>query len=132
VQNTFIFAVKVCWDSDTLACAEGDFGARCEPSAIRRGRAQDRAVLARAHVGQSGTYVAIVDDKFGRAEIHAPTIGSLLCTGKTGPTVRYALAGTRLPIVLADYQRLPEEARGVLPSAAGLEAVIENELNYRG
>ncbi|WP_051028418.1 PDDEXK nuclease domain-containing protein [Cellulosimicrobium cellulans] len=84
-----------------------------------------------AHVGQLGTYVAIVDDQFRRPEIHAPTIGILLCTGKTGPTVRYALAGTRVPIAVADYQGLPEEARGVLPSAAELEAVIEDELDHR-
>ncbi|MFE9235251.1 PDDEXK nuclease domain-containing protein [Cellulosimicrobium funkei] len=84
-----------------------------------------------AHVGQLGTYVAIVDDQFRRPEIHAPTIGILLCTGKTGPTVRYALAGTRVPIAVADYQGLPEDARGVLPSAAELEAVIEDELDQR-
>ncbi len=63
-----------------------------------------------AHAGQLGTYVAIFDDQFRRPEIHAPTIGILLCTGKTGPTVRYALAGTRVPIAVADYQGLPEEA----------------------
>ena len=84
-----------------------------------------------AHVGQLGTYVAIVDDQFRRPEIHASTIGILLCTGKTGPTVRYALAGTRVPIAVADYQGLPEDARGVLPSAAELEAVIEDELDHR-
>ena len=61
----------------------------------------------------------------------SPTIGILLCTGKTGPTVRYALAGTRVPIAVADYQGLPEDARGVLPSAAELEAVIEDELDHR-
>ena len=64
-------------------------------------------------------------------ELHAPTSGILLCTGKTGPTVRYALVGTRVPIAMADYQGLPEEARGVLPSAAELEAVIEDELEHR-
>lgn len=36
------------------------------------------------------------------------------------------------PIAVADYQGLPEEARGVLPSAAELEAVIEDELDHRG
>lgn len=84
-----------------------------------------------AHVGQLGTYVAIVDDQFRRSAIHAPTIGILLCTGKTGPTVRYALASTSAPVAVADYKGLPEEARGVLPSAAELEAVIEKELDHR-
>lgn len=83
------------------------------------------------HGGQLGTCVPIVDDQFRWPEIHASTIGILLCTGKTGPTVRYALAGTRVPIAVADYQGLPEDARGVLPSAAELEAVIEDELDHR-
>ncbi|WP_277212176.1 PDDEXK nuclease domain-containing protein [Isoptericola croceus] len=83
------------------------------------------------HVGQLGTYVAIVDDQFRRPEIHAPTIGILLCTGKSGPTVRYALASTSAPVAVADYQGLPADARGVLPSAAELEAVIEDELDHR-
>ncbi|GAA4729913.1 hypothetical protein GCM10023216_21920 [Isoptericola chiayiensis] len=84
-----------------------------------------------AHVGQLGTYIAIVDDQIRRPEIHAPTIGILLCTGKSGPTVRYALASTSAPVAVADYQGLPADARGVLPSAAELEAVIEDELDHR-
>jgi predicted nuclease of restriction endonuclease-like (RecB) superfamily len=84
-----------------------------------------------AHVGQLGTYVAIVDDQMRQAEIHAPTVGILLVTGKAGATVRYALAGSRAPIAVADYLGLPEEARGVLPSAAELQAVIEDELDQR-
>jgi hypothetical protein len=79
------------------------------------------------HVGQLGTYVAIVDDQMRQPEIHAPTVGILLVTGKAGATVRYALAGTRVPIAVADYQGLPADARGALPSAAELEAVIEDE-----
>ena len=50
---------------------------------------------------------------------------------RTGPTVRYALAGTPVSIAVADYQGLPKDARGVLPSAAGLEAVIEDELDHQ-
>lgn len=84
-----------------------------------------------AHLGQLGTYVAIVDDQYRRPEIHAATVGILLCTGKSSPTVRYALASTNAPIAVADYQGLPADARGVLPSAAELEAVIEDELDHR-
>ncbi|MBE7700234.1 DUF1016 domain-containing protein [Oerskovia sp. Sa1BUA8] len=83
------------------------------------------------HIGQLGTYVAIVDDQMRQPEIHAPTVGILLVTGKAGATVRYALAGTRVPIAVADYQGLPADARGALPSAAELEAVIEDELEHR-
>ena len=54
-----------------------------------------------AHIGQLGTYVAIVDDQYRRPAIHAPTLGILLCTGKSGPTVRYSLASTTAPIAVA-------------------------------
>lgn len=83
------------------------------------------------HLGQLGTYIAIIDDQLRRPEIHAPTIGILLCTGKSGPIVKYALASTSAPVAVADYQGLPAEARSVLPTAAELEAVIEDELEHR-
>jgi len=43
------------------------------------------------------TLFAIVDDQLRRNEIHAPTVGILLCTGKNGSTVHYALASTSAP-----------------------------------
>lgn len=86
-----------------------------------------------SHLGQLGTYVAIVDDQYRRPEIHAPTVGILLCTGKSGPTVKYALAATSsTPLAVADYYGLPDEARATLPSADELEAVVEDELESRG
>lgn len=84
-----------------------------------------------AHLGQLGTYVAIVDDQYRRREIHAPTVGILLCTGKSGSTVRYALASAAAPLAVADYYGLPDDARAALPTAAELEAVIEDELEHR-
>lgn len=84
-----------------------------------------------AHLGQLGTYVAIVDDQYRKAEIHAPTVGILLCTGKRGPTVRYALASTSTPLAVADYYGLPDDARAALPSAAELEAVVEDQMDTR-
>jgi len=79
-----------------------------------------------AHLGQLGTYVAIVDDLYRRPQ-HAPTVGILLCTGKSGPTVKYALAATSsTPLAVADYYGLPDDARAALPSAAELEAVVED------
>jgi len=78
-----------------------------------------------AHVGQLGTYVAIVDGQLRRPGIHAPTIGILLCTGKNGATVRYSLASSSAPVAVADYAGLPRDAREALPSADELRAVIE-------
>ncbi|ACZ32443.1 protein of unknown function DUF1016 (plasmid) [Xylanimonas cellulosilytica DSM 15894] len=84
-----------------------------------------------AHLGQLGTYVAIVDDQYRQPHMHAPTVGILLCTGKAGPTVRYALASSSAPLAVADYYGLPDDARAALPSAEELEAVIEDELEHR-
>ncbi|MFS0700067.1 YhcG family protein [Cellulomonas sp. 179-A 4D5 NHS] len=85
-----------------------------------------------AHLGQLGTYVAIVDDQYRRRAIHAPTIGILLCTGKAGPTVRYALAATSAPVAVADYYGLPADAQAALPSVEELQAVVDGELDSRG
>ena len=84
-----------------------------------------------AHLGQLGTYVAIVDEQYRQPKMHAPTVGILLCTGKAGATVRYALASSSAPLAVADYYGLPADARAALPSAEELEAVIEDELENR-
>ncbi|SDB85450.1 Predicted nuclease of restriction endonuclease-like (RecB) superfamily, DUF1016 family [Sanguibacter gelidistatuariae] len=84
-----------------------------------------------AHLGQLGTYVAIVDDQYRRTGIHAPTVGILLCTGKNGSTVRYSLAFTSAPIAVADYSGLPADARAGLPSTEELNAIIDAELEGR-
>ncbi|GAA4712414.1 putative nuclease of restriction endonuclease-like (RecB) superfamily, DUF1016 family [Promicromonospora umidemergens] len=81
-----------------------------------------------AHVGQLGTYVAIVDDLYRSPSIHRPTVGVLLCTGKSGPAVRYALASAASPVAVADYYGLPDDARAALPSATELQAVIADEI----
>ncbi|MEU4361021.1 PDDEXK nuclease domain-containing protein [Promicromonospora sp. NPDC023987] len=81
-----------------------------------------------AHVGQLGTYVAIVDDLYRNPTIHRPTVGVLLCTGESGPAVRYALASAASPVAVADYYGLPDDARAALPSATELQAVITDEI----
>lgn len=80
-------------------------------------------------VGQLGAYVAAVDGELRRPEVHAPTIGILLCTGKSAPTVQYSLASTSAPVAVADYRGLPDDARAALPTAGELEAVIEQGLD---
>lgn len=81
-----------------------------------------------AHLGQLGAYVAAVDGELRRPDIHAPTVGILLCTGKGGVAVQYALASTAAPVAVADYQGLPADARAALPSAGELQAVVDAEL----
>lgn len=81
------------------------------------------------HLGQLGFYVAVVDDLYRKPQIHAPTVGILLCTGKTGSVVRYSLASTSAPVAVADYQGLPADARAALPSVDELEAIVASELD---
>lgn len=85
-----------------------------------------------AHLGQLGTYVAIVDDLYRVPGLHQPTVGILLCTNKHTPTVKYALASASQPVAVADYQGLPADARAALPSADELQAVITDELEHHG
>ncbi|MFN8074067.1 MAG: PDDEXK nuclease domain-containing protein [Kineosporiaceae bacterium] len=81
-----------------------------------------------AHLGQLGFYVTVVDDRYRRPSVHAPTVGILLCTGRNDPVVRYALASTTAPVAVADYRGLPDDARGALPSVDELQAIVQAEL----
>ncbi len=80
-----------------------------------------------AYVGQLGTYVAVVDDRLRRSDRHAPTVGILLCKGRSDTLVRYALAGAPAPQAVADYtyDTLPPQERGGLPTGAELTAALE-------
>lgn len=84
--------------------------------------------FAPAHLGQLGAYVAAVDGELRRPDLHAPTVGILLCTGKDAAAVRYALAATAAPVAVADYRGLPADARAALPSVDELQAVVDAEL----
>ncbi|MDR1432174.1 MAG: PDDEXK nuclease domain-containing protein [Propionibacteriaceae bacterium] len=84
-----------------------------------------------SQLGQLGTYVVMVDDLLRKPEIHAPTIGLLLCSGKRESIVRYSLASTAAPVAVADWQRLPDDVRAALPNAEELEAVIHDEMAQR-
>jgi len=81
-----------------------------------------------AHMGQLQTYVAIVDDQL-RRPLHNPTLGLLICAGRTQATVRYSLATTNVPIAVADYAGLPADAQAALPPASELQALLTGHLN---
>jgi hypothetical protein len=60
-----------------------------------------------------------------------PTIGILLCKGKTGLIADYALTGIQKPIGVAKYELvrdLPPELAGVLPSPQGIMSRMNTEL----
>ena len=84
--------------------------------------------FAPAHLGQLGAYVTAVDGELRRPEIHKPTVGILLCTGRNAAEVRYALAATSAPVAVADYQGLPADARAAIPTSGELQAVVDAEV----
>lgn len=81
-----------------------------------------------AHMGQIGTYVAMVDGKIRKPDLHAKTVGILLCTERNDATLDYALASTASPVAVTLYEGLTPEERAALPDPGELEAVIEEEI----
>lgn len=81
-----------------------------------------------AHMGQIGTYVAMIDGEVRDPEVHARTVGILLCTERNGATLDYALASTASPVAVALYEGLTPHERAELPDPAELEAVIGEEI----
>lgn len=84
-----------------------------------------------AFTGQLGTYVAMVDDLLRNKEIHAATVGILLCTGRNDEIVRYSLGSTAAPMAICRYETLSEEERAAMPQPEALEKIIAAELEQR-
>ncbi len=90
------------------------------------------------HAGQLQFYVAVVDDKIRKADIHAPTIGILLCASRNEAVVRYSLGSTTAAMAVStvSYENLPPAERAVLPPAEVIEAaalsVTESEDHDKG
>lgn len=84
-------------------------------------------------IGKLNFYVNVVDDRL-RREGENPTIGLLLCTGRTESVVRYTLSGIATPMAVAGYQLtdLPPDALDAVPGEVGLIAAVESALDdYR-
>lgn len=74
--------------------------------------------------GQLGFYVAVVDDRLRRPEIHSPTVGILLVADKNETVVRYALAGTPQPVAVSRYELSPAE-QAALPAEETLARLAD-------
>jgi len=84
------------------------------------------------YAGQLGFYVAVVDDKLRKPEIHSPTVGILLCASRNDAVVRYALANTTAPMAVANYTAQPAEAAQLsLPDPAEFEAILAEPIAGR-
>jgi len=70
--------------------------------------------------GKMNFYLSAVDDQL-RHETDAPSIGIILCKGKTEVIVEYALRDSAKPMGVAEYRlsaALPEPLQGELPTEA--------------
>jgi predicted nuclease of restriction endonuclease-like (RecB) superfamily len=80
--------------------------------------------------GKMNFYLAAVDDLV-RTNEDNPSIGLLLCRGKDGLVVEYALRDVNKPIAVAEYHvlpALPPELSGHFPSPADLAKGLDTRL----
>ena len=79
------------------------------------------------YVGKLGFYVSWIDDNLRNKDIHAPTVGILLCAGRNDNVVRYSLARTTAPLAVADYtyETLPSQVRDLVPTDDEIAAAVE-------
>ena len=78
--------------------------------------------------GKMNFYLSAVDDRV-RGPQDQPTLGLILCRGKSRVTVEYALRDVAKPIGVAAWETkltgtLPKHLRGALPTAEQLEAEL--------
>lgn len=81
-----------------------------------------------AFVGKLNLYLSAVDDLMKQPD-DRPTIGLLLCRGKSRVAVEYALRGLTQPVGVADWEaelvsKLPASLEGSLPTVEQLEAEL--------
>lgn len=79
-------------------------------------------------VGKMAFYLNAVD-KHVATERDDPSIGLILCQGKNGLVVEYALSDVNKPMAVAEYRMLPPELAGHLPSIEDLTASLDR--NYQ-
>lgn len=79
------------------------------------------------YAGKLGFYVSWADENLRIPDTHAPTIGILLCAGRNDNVVRYSLAGTTAPLVVANYtyDTLPEPVRSLVPTDNELATAVD-------
>jgi hypothetical protein len=69
-------------------------------------------------------YLSAADDMLRHPD-DKPSIGLILCKGKSGIVAKYALRDIGKPLGIAEFRRLeklPEQLRGTLPTIEEIEA----------
>jgi len=79
-------------------------------------------------VGQLNFYVSAVDDMI-KSEKDNPTIGLILCKGKSEVVAEYSLQGYKSPTGIAEYtlsEMIPEKIKSELPSIEEIEEKLQD------
>ncbi len=83
------------------------------------------------HSGKLNFYISAVDDLLRQSE-DKPTIGLVLCRGKSNAIAEYALRDINKPIGISTYKLqddLPDSLKGNLPSIEQLEIELESAVS---
>lgn len=78
------------------------------------------------YAGKLNFYVALVDDQLKR-DVHAETVGILICGSKNEHSVRYALSRADSPMAVSTYtyESLPPAEKDALPGEDELSAAFD-------
>jgi len=81
------------------------------------------------YAGKSQFYLTAIDEQL-KSEHHNPSVGIILCKEANNIVVEYTLKQTSVPLGVAEYklvQELPEQLRGLIPSAEELKESIKDK-----
>ncbi|NII26947.1 DUF1016 domain-containing protein [Pseudoflavitalea sp. X16] len=80
--------------------------------------------------GKMNFYLSVIDDQL-KQETDQPTIGIILCKGKRGIEVEYALRGINKPIGISEFiitQALPAELKSNIPTIEEFEKELNRNI----
>ena len=81
------------------------------------------------YAGKSQFYLTAIDEQL-KSEYHNPSVGIILCKEANNIVVEYTLKQTSVPLGVAEYklvQELPEQLKGLIPSAEELKESIKDK-----
>ena len=73
--------------------------------------------------GKMKFYQSAVDHLI-KTKLDGPTIGLILCRGKSKTVVEYTLQDARSPIGVAEYRLLPKDLKAALPEIQQIKQVV--------
>jgi predicted nuclease of restriction endonuclease-like (RecB) superfamily len=82
--------------------------------------------------GKMNFYLSVIDDQL-KQDTDQPSIGIILCKGKKGIEVEYALRGITKPIGISEFnitQALPAELKSNIPTIEEFENELNKELSH--